>query len=84
MCEAKVESLNIQHAFLVLTKPTRPGHSETAPPDALPPDGQLGAVASELEQLHQIADDHKEKLRVALVQQVHRGRLQGWPRSPLA
>ncbi|XP_022095690.1 nesprin-1-like isoform X2 [Acanthaster planci] len=83
MCEAKVEALNIRHAFLVLSKPTTRGHLTETPPtsprraqEVTPKvagqeviDPQLTELAGELEQLHQIADEHKDKLRVALIQQ---------------
>ena len=84
MCEAKVETLNIRHAFLVLAKPAfplQPAEATPASPSHAPgaaleaqgqdaADPQLTEIATELSQLHQIADDHKQKLKVALVQQV--------------
>lgn len=83
MCEARLEELQIQHAFIVVAKPTSPQHTsapatEVSDTTAATPDQevsypQLTEVAVDLEQLHQIADEHKEKLQMSLVQQVSWG-----------
>ena len=84
MCESRIEELHIKHAFIVLSKATSPKHTRATPtsPRHAPAvirqgkgqevtDPELSEVAVDLEQLHQIADEHREKLQVALVQQVH-------------